>query len=146
MLKNNWKKYLTFSAASDERVNVYCILCQKNYKDNIGVFSNFLNHLKSKNGIEYKKSIKNDDYDDDLSEENVNIFVDRSITNSSPNKIKKKRINMAIGKNWIIKCHLRLSIIENSVFTDFINECSIKWQPISSKRLESENIYFLRKK
>lgn len=145
MVKNDsWKKYFVFSTASDGRVNGYCTICQKNYKDNKGVFSNFLKHLTRKHEKEYKKSINDDD--DDVFEENVDVLTNLSTTNSSPNKMKQNRINMAIAKNLIVKCNLPLSIVENSAFRDFINECNIKWQPISSKRLKLEYISFFKEK
>ena len=136
MVKNDsWKKYFKFSSTPDDRMNGYCTICQKDYKDNNGVFSNFLKHLKRKHQKEYKKSFKTDeDDDDDLFEENVHVLSDFSTINSSPNKVKQNRINMAIAKNLIIKCNMPLAIVENSAFRDFINECNIKWQPISSKR------------
>ncbi|UJR13014.1 hypothetical protein I4U23_000040 [Adineta vaga] len=93
---------------------------------------------------EYKTSMNNGD--NDLFEENVDVPTDLSTTNSSLNKMKQKRINMSIAKNLIINCNLPLGIVENNAFRDFMNECNIKWQPIPSKRLKSENIKFFKEK
>ena len=146
MRNDQWKKYFKFSDSSDGRVIGYCTLCERNYKENKGLFSNFVKHLQRKHKIEYKKS-RNINDDDDLSEENVDVINGLSTTtSSSPNKTKQRRLNMGIVKNLIIKCNLPLSIVENGAFRDFMNDCNIKWQPISSKRLKYEYISFFKEK
>lgn len=146
MMKNNrWKKYFIFSDSSDDRVIGYCTLCQRNYKENKGIFSNFVKHLQRKHKSEYDKSRNTDDVEDS-DQENINVINGNSTASSSPSKTKQKRINMAIAKHLIIKCNLPLSIVENGAFRDFITDCNIKWQPISSKKLKSEHIPFFKEK
>jgi hypothetical protein len=102
-------------------------------------------HLQRKHKNEYNKS-RNINDDEDSREENIDVINDLSTTSSSPSKTKQKRINMAIAKSLIIKCNLPLSIVENGAFRDFMSECNIKWQLISSKKLKSEHISFFKEK
>ncbi|CAF1509795.1 unnamed protein product, partial [Adineta ricciae] len=53
----------------------------------------------------------------------------------------RTRINVAIGKYLIIKCNLPLNLVENQGFCDFMKECNLKWDPISTKRLKQNVIH-----
>lgn len=73
---------------------------------------------------------------DDLSNEN-----DDSIsTDTLSMKSKQDRINVASGKYLIIKCNLPLNLVENQGFRDFMKECNLKWDPISTKPLKQNVI------
>lgn len=131
---NSWKNYFIFSKSDDDRIKGYCKLCKKYYKDNNGVYSNFLKYLRRKHKSEYKMCNDSD------------ITNDPKTSIPSSNKTRQNRINMALAKNLIIKCNLPLNIVENCAFRDFMNECNVKWLPISSKRLKSEYISFFNEK
>ena len=53
MKNDRWKMYFEFSPCENYRVNGLCKLCDRNYKDKQGVFSNFLKHLKRIHSREY---------------------------------------------------------------------------------------------
>lgn len=132
------KKYFIFSSIEQNRVRGHCHLCGQDYKDKIGIYSNFLKHLKRRHLSDYEETFKNKD--EGLVEEEI-FDGNRSTTvDLSTNKSKQARINLAITKNLIIKCNLPLNLVENNAFRDFIKECNIKWSPISTKHLKHETI------
>ncbi|CAF3273968.1 unnamed protein product [Rotaria socialis] len=129
------KEYFEFSIVSNNRMNGTCKLCNRNYKDLHGIYSNFLKHLKRKHPSEYQHSFSHHSEDD--STEETDIGDDPQLSNDSTLATSKQhRINLSIAKNLIIKCNLPLSIIENSAFREFLKECYPKWQPISAKNLK----------
>ncbi|CAF1387740.1 unnamed protein product [Adineta ricciae] len=131
------KKHFDFTEIENDRMNGFCYLCHRNYKDKKSVYSNFTKHLKRKHELAYKK-LFNDNEDPT---ENNTIHVDHSITTESiPNKAKQARFNMAIAKNLIVKCNMPLSLVENSGFRQFMEECNSKWSPICSKKLKFDYI------
>lgn len=119
-------------------MNGYCKLCNQDYKDKGGVSSNFIKHLKRKHLSEYQQIFhkENEELSDDLDDRNDA----QSLSSSSTNKTKQSRINDAIGKYLIIKCNMPLSLVENNSFRDFMQECNLKWNPISSKKLKNDVI------
>jgi len=143
MAGNLWKRYFDFSSIDKNRTNGLCKLCNGNYKDRSGGFSNFLKHLKRKHLHEYRKlSI---DQRDDLSDE-TNVIGDEQAMDLLSTKCKQNRINLSIAKNLIIKCNLPLSIVENCAFREFMNECGFRWKPISNKKLKHDIIPLFKNK
>ncbi|CAF1329477.1 unnamed protein product [Rotaria magnacalcarata] len=53
MVGESWREYFEFSSAEKNRTNGLCKLCNRNYKDQNGIFSNFLKHLKRVHPNEY---------------------------------------------------------------------------------------------
>ena len=51
-----------------------------------------------------------------------------------------------IVKCLIIKCNLPLSLVENGAFREFMNECNVRWSPISSKKLKQDPIATFKEK
>ncbi|CAF4804796.1 unnamed protein product [Rotaria socialis] len=137
------KPYFDFSTIDKNRVNGYCKLCNQNYKDKCGIFSNFLKHLKRKHVPEYEKLFF-DQVED--SPEVVNGSDHRSTIELSSSNTKQNRINISIAKYLIIKCNLPLNLVENSAFREFMKECNVKWNPISSKKLKHDGISFFADK
>jgi hypothetical protein len=129
------KEYFDFSMIDRNRINGYCKLCSQNYKDKCGNFSNFLKHLKRKHTPEYNK-LSFDQVED--SSVVVNDSDYRATTELSSSNTKQNRINMSIAKYLIIKCNLPLNLVENYAFRQFMKECNIKWDPISSKNLKHD--------
>ena len=56
-----WKKYFDFSLIDNNRTNGHCKLCNDNYKDKNGVFSNFFKHLKRKHSPGYEQIFSSTD-------------------------------------------------------------------------------------
>lgn len=143
------KDFFEFSLFEKNRTNGLCKLCRRNYKDQHGIYSNFVKHLKRKHPVDYEKSfsIHKDNNDDDSIFEGINstndqqASMDFTLMNS-----KQNRVNYSIAKNLIIKCNLPLSLIENSAFREFIKECYSKWQPISTRRLKANIICSINKR
>lgn len=125
MAVEKWKQHFDLSSIDNDRINGCCKLCQQNYKDKIGVSSNFLKHLKRKHKDEYEKLfiIEGEDSSDDIGINNDH----RSTTELPSNNSKQNRINVSITKNLIIKCNLPLSLVENAAFREFMKECNYKW-------------------
>lgn len=142
MTTGKLKKYFEFSLVEKNRMNGLCKLCNRNYKDLHGIYSNFLKHLKRKHPSEYQQSFSPaiDDDDEDLLEDiNSRDDGDQSLNDSAPTaNNKQSRINSSMAKNLIIKCNLPFTIIENPAFREFIRECYPKWQPVSAKKLKSD--------
>jgi hypothetical protein len=134
MTKESWKKYFELCIIDKNRINGHCKLCNNNYKDKNGVSSNFLKHLKRKHFCEYQQIFPV--HDESLFEDLFNESDDHVSVDTSTIKSKQDRINVAIAKYLIIKCNLPLNLVENQGFRDFMKECNIKWDQISSKRLK----------
>jgi hypothetical protein len=137
MAAEQLKQHFDFSTIDKNRINGYCKLCSRNYKDKCGVFSNFVKHLKRKHKTEYEKLFV-DQVED--SSEVFNGSDYRSTTELSSSNNKQNHINMSIAKYLIIKCNLPLNLVENSAFRQFMSECNVKWNPISSKKLKHDGI------
>jgi len=100
MAVEKWKQYFDFSSIDKNRINGLCKLCNQNYKDKIGVFSNFRKHLKRIHIHEYQKLFVDQNED---SSSNVIVDNDNQIaTGSSSNNHKQTRVNLAIAKYLII--------------------------------------------
>jgi hypothetical protein len=138
MVGERWKQYFDFSSIDKNRINGHCKLCNQNYKDKTGIFSNFLKHLKRKHLHEYQQVFIEEE--EGLSEEGVVESNGQPTTELSTNKSKQNRINLAIAKYLIIKCNLPLNLVENNAFRDFIKECNIKWNPVSARRMKYDAI------
>ncbi|CAF0728075.1 unnamed protein product [Adineta steineri] len=93
-------------------------LCDQNYKDKNGLYSNFLKHIKRKHPRQYKQ----------LNSKNNNVLLknvilendDQPLLELSSSESKQNRINMAIAISLIIKCNLPLNLAENNAFRDFL--------------------------
>jgi hypothetical protein len=132
------KQHFDFSSIDKNRINGFWKLCDYNYKDKMGIFSNFLKHLKRMHVHEYRKLFIDQDENSP-----ANVIVDndyRTTTESSSNNHKQTRVNLAIAKYLIIKCNLPLNLVENCAFREFMKECGCKWNPISSKKLKNDVI------
>ena len=139
MTTERLKQYFEFSSIDKNRVNGLCKLCQQNYKDRMGIHSNFWKHLKRKHSSVYERFSKASDdnrTEDLISETDVNSLT----SSSSSAKLKQRRIETAIAKCLIVKCNLPLSLVENLAFREFMKECNVKWSPISSKKLKKDLI------
>ena len=139
MTTEKLKRYFEFSLISGNRMNGLCKLCNNNYKDVYGIYSNFMKHLKRKHLSEYQKAFE--PTDEDLSEEMESYDHDhRSSKESTQTSSKQTRIDMSMVKNLIIKCNLPLSLVENQAFREFMKECYPKRQFISARKLKSSII------
>lgn len=67
-------------------------------------------------------------------------YSDCSSNDFSTVTSKQSLINFAIAKHLIIRCNMPLCLVENHAFREFVKECGIKWNPISSKKLKSDLI------
>lgn len=139
MTTERLKPFFDFSIIDKNRINGLCKLCHQNYKDRAGISSNFWKHLKRKHSSVHEQFFKSS------SENPVNEVVSEdennpTTTTLSSAKLKQSRINTAIAKCLIIKCNLPLSLVENSAFREFMKECNVKWNPISSKKLKQDPI------
>lgn len=144
MSRENWRNYFDFSSLDKNRTNGLCRLCNQNYKDQNGIYSNFLKHLKRMHPLEYDQIFNRDD--DCLADDRNDVDMDRAITDSTNTKYKENRINLSITKNLIIRCNLPLNLVENAAFRDFMKECHFKYEPVSSKRLKRDIIPSLTNK
>ncbi|CAF2990542.1 unnamed protein product [Rotaria sp. Silwood2] len=143
MAAEQLKQYFDFSTIDKNRINGYCKLCSQNYKDKCGISSNFLKHLKRKHKPEYEKLFFDQVKD---SSEAIHGNDYRSTTELSSSNTKQNRINISIAKYLITKCNLPLNLVENFAFREFMKECNIKWDPISSKKLKHGGIAFFTDK
>ncbi|CAF1540839.1 unnamed protein product [Rotaria sp. Silwood1] len=132
------KKYFVFSLIEHNRISGHCQLCNQDYKDKVGIFSNFIKHLKRKHLPEYERTFNKQD--EGLLEEEIIEGDGRPTTELSTNKFKQTRINLAIAKHLIIRCNFPLNLVENHAFRDFIKDCNVKWTPISAKHLKHNTI------
>jgi len=150
--RENWRRYFDFSPLDKNRTNGLCKLCKRNYKDQNGIFSNFLKHLKRVHPYEYDQ-IFDREYEY-LNEEEKNAVEendDRTTTTTTAGdltsrKYKQNRIILSITKNLIIRCNLPLNLVENVGFRDFMKECNFKCEPISTKKLKRDVIPSLTNK
>ncbi|CAF4483082.1 unnamed protein product [Rotaria socialis] len=117
-------------------MNGLCKLCKKNYKDQHGIYSNFLKHIKRAHPLEYDQ-IFNHGNECSTEEQNI-ISDDRVAIDSTSTKNKQNRIISSIAKNSIIGCNLPFNLVESPGFRDFMKECNVKYKPISSKKLKRD--------
>ena len=108
------------------------------------LFSNFLKRLKRKLSSEYEQTFKK--RDGELTEEEI-IEDDGSATvESSTNRYKQARINLAIAKDLIIKGNLPLNLVKNSAFRDLINAYNVKRNSALVKQLKHDTIARFKEK
>jgi hypothetical protein len=138
MARENWRRYFDFSPFDKNRTNGLCRLCNRNYKDQNGIFSNFLKHLKRIHPFEYDQ-IFSRQYEC-LTEENNVFGDDRAAADLTNTKYKQSRILFSLTKNLIIRCNLPLNLVENPAFRDFMKECNFKFEPVSTKKLKHDII------
>lgn len=142
MANEKWSQFFIFSSLDKNRVNGFCKLCQKNYKDRNGSYSNFIKHLKRIHPLEYERnSSSNGAY---LSEEANDVIDDRVATDIASVKNKQNEFILSITKNLIIKCGLPLNIVEYASFRDFLKDCHLKFEPVSSRKLKNVAIPSLK--
>ncbi|CAF3753693.1 unnamed protein product [Rotaria socialis] len=142
MAGKNWKQYFDFCAIEKNRTNGLCKLCRRNYKDKSGVFSNFLKHLKRQHPLEYNQVFNNEhEY---FTEDRNGIEDGHEPIDLTNIKEKENRIILSITKNLIIRCNLPLNLVEKPAFRDFMKECSLKYRPVSTKRLKHDIIPSLK--
>lgn len=134
MAISSWKKFFDFTPSDKNRVNGLCRLCQKNYKDQHGIYSNFLKHLKRVHPIEYKQIFH---HQNECSMNDENVIVDeKSDVDLTSVKYRQDRIVSSITKNLIIKCNLPLNLVENPWFRAFMKDCNVKCEPVSTKKVK----------
>jgi hypothetical protein len=136
--EQQWRSYFDFSPLDKNRTNGLCKLCKQNYKDQNGIFSNFLKHLKRVHSLEYNQIFAGED--ECLTEEKNDIAGDRVAADLTSSKSKQNQIIYSIAKNLIVRCNLPLNLVENPGFRDFMKECNFKCEPISAKKLKREVI------
>src|SRR5579862_950236 len=97
--RENWRRYFDFSPFDKNRTNGLCRLCNRNYKDQNGIFSNFLKHLKRIHPFEYDQIFALEDVC--FSEEKNVEGDDRAAaaTELTSTKYKQNRIIFSITKN-----------------------------------------------
>jgi hypothetical protein len=135
MTAERLKSIFRFSNLDKNRINGYCKTCEKDYKDQQGIYSNFVKHLKRKHPHDYERLFPTQG---EMIVEEVNGVDDDQaapvdLTNS---KSKQKQFITSVTKNLIIKCNLPLNIVEHAGFRDFLKECNFKCKPISSKKIK----------
>ncbi|UJR19235.1 hypothetical protein I4U23_022364 [Adineta vaga] len=135
MTAEHLKSIFEFSYPEKDRINGYCTSCKKDYKDQKGIYSNFVKHLKRKHIRDYERLFPFEG--EVILEETNGVDDDQAATVDLPNsKAKQKQIITSITKNLIIKCNLPLNIVEHVGFRDFLKECIFKCELISSKRIK----------
>ena len=138
MRNDRWKIYFDFSPCENQRVNGLCRLCNRNYKDKISVFSNFLKHLKRMHTHEYNQIFVEEDQGSPV--DSSSRMDDAEGSGGISSKCKQHRWNTSIAKNLVVKCNLPLTLVQNPAFRNFMKDLNPKWQPISSKALKSNLI------
>ena len=138
MTRENWRRYFDFSPSDKNRINGLCRLCNRNYKDQNGIFSNFLKHLKRVHRCEYDQIFAPEF--ECLTEEIPVFGDDRVAADLTNTKYRQSRIVLSITKNLIIRCNMPLNLVENPAFRDFMKECNLKCEPVSTKRLKCDVI------
>jgi hypothetical protein len=140
MARENWRRYFDFSPSDTNRTNGLCRLCNRNYKDQNGIFSNFLKHLKRIHPFEYDQIFTRDEYECLTEVNNVEIDDRAAAADLTSTKYKQSRIILSIVKNLIIRCNLPFNLVENPAFRDFMKECNFKFEPVSTKKLKRDVI------
>jgi hypothetical protein len=92
MAANKWSQFFDFTDLDEKRMNGYCKLCRKNYKDRRGTFSNFVKHLKRTHPLDYEKIISNDPT---YTIEEMNVVPDdQNQPSNTYTNLKQKKINL----------------------------------------------------
>lgn len=115
-----------------------CRLCQRNYKDRSGIYSNFLKHLKRAHPFEYNKTWNIDDQQ--VVDDNLLSYDEQQNFNVMDVKQKENRIVLSITKNLIVRCNMPFNLVEKPAFRDFMKDCNVKFRPISSRKLKRDII------
>ncbi|CAF4967000.1 unnamed protein product [Rotaria sp. Silwood1] len=110
--------------------------------DRHGTYSNFIKHLKRIHPNEYELIASSDAAY--LNEEENVVSDDRTIADLGNIKYKQNQFILSITKNLIIKCGLPLNIVEHTSFRDFLKDCHLKYEPVSSKKLKGAVIPLLK--
>ena len=138
MAIDSWRKYFDFSSIDKNRMNGLCKLCNNNYRDQHGIYSNFLKHIKRAHPLEYGQIFNNGN---NCSTEKQNtVDNDQVDFDLASTKNKQNRLITSITKNLIISCNLPFNLVESPGFRSFMKECNIKHEPISSKKIKREVI------
>ncbi|CAF4069257.1 unnamed protein product [Rotaria sordida] len=138
MITQTWRKYFEFSSIEKNRTNGLCKLCNRNYKDQNGIFSNFLKHLKRAHSTEYDQIFNPED---SFSSEQKHVNNDNiPSTDSTRSTHRQNRIILSTTKNLIIRCNLPLNIVECAGFRDFMKDCCSKYEPMSAKKIKRDII------
>ncbi|CAM4895123.1 unnamed protein product [Rotaria socialis] len=138
MVGESWREYFEFSSAEKNRTNGLCKLCNRNYKDQNGIFSNFLKHLKRVHPNEYCRIFNLED--EFISGGKHANDDDSTATASTTVKSRRNRVALSMAKNLIVRCNLPFKIVESAGFRDFMKECGFKFEPISAKKLKRDII------
>lgn len=137
--RDDWKKYFVFKTIEKNRTDGLCILCHRHYKDMRGISSNFLKHLKRKHSIEYERLHINTNQ---VSSDETSVQDGQTRTGDpSISQTKQNLINSSIGKNLIVKCNMPVNLVENVAFRNFLQDCGVKWKPISNKTLKNNVLH-----
>ncbi|CAF4087181.1 unnamed protein product [Rotaria sp. Silwood1] len=138
MVVEIWRKYFEFTCVEKNRTNGLCKLCKRNYKDQNGVFSNFLKQLKRVHPTEYAQIFNPED---NFSLEGKHVNNDNTAaTDLTSTTNRQNRIMLSTAKNLIIRWNLPLNIVETAGFRDFMKDCCFKCEPISAKKLKHDII------
>jgi hypothetical protein len=123
MAGEKWRRYFEFSPLDKNRTNDLCKLCKQSYKDQNGIFSNFLKHLKWGHILEYDQIFtrENECFSED---KNLTGNSDRAVTEPSNTKCKQNQITFSTVKNLIIRCNLPFNLVENPGFREFLKDCN----------------------
>lgn len=133
MASERLSKFFEFSFYEKHRVNGFCKICRKNYKDASGIYSNFVKHLKRKHLDEYEEPAVDQS---ESSCETKDPSDDQVVAKLTGIRDKQNQYATSVTKNLIIRCNLPLNIVEQFGFRNFLKECNLKFEPISSKRIK----------
>ncbi|CAF3006748.1 unnamed protein product [Rotaria sp. Silwood2] len=107
-----------------------------------GTYSNFIKHLKRIHPNEYERIVSSDAAY--LSEEENVFSNDRTTADLGNIKYKQNQFILSITKNLIIKCGLPFNFVEHASFRDFLKDCHLKFEPVSSRKLKRAVIPLLK--
>ena len=134
MAAEKWGKVFDFSSADKNRTNALCKLCNRNYKDRRGVYSNFIKHLKRIHSSDYDEIMG---YEAESSNEDNMVTEHQVPVNPTPKNKQQNQFILSGAKNLIIRCNLPFSFVENTGFRSFLKECNFKSEPVSARKLKN---------
>lgn len=136
MAEEKWGRFFDFSASDEKRTKGKCKLCPKNYKDNPGIYSNFIKHLKRIHPDELE-NVNSEETEEVLAEVAPNTNNEKATSSEAKSKEKRNDYMMSITKNLIIRSGLPLSLVEQAPFREFLKDLRVKIAPLSAKRIKN---------
>lgn len=138
MASEKWGKFFDFSTLDSKRMKGCCKLCEKDYTDYRGIYSNFIKHLRRKHRSHYDMVTSTNDENEN---ETGNVVTDDKTANvPSNNKNKENQFAMSVTQNLIIKCGLPFCLVEKPAFRAFLKDLNVKVNPLSAKKIKRVTI------